>query len=391
MIGIRLFFVGVLMLFSINAVAAGRLEVNLYYPADAHGSRLDAGAGKVEVVLLNTGDQSIDVVLPTIPSVTGNGFLTNNLFEVIADDGVRASYIGIDLVSASLEGPYVTIAPGESRVYLVSIRDNYRVRAGGKYDVKLRPVRYLRRPRASYMQTSAQDIRALLSESQPQQVLTLWIDPRLASPSGISRQLLFDESAECEDWQLNEFEHIKAAAASLANEAFWHYNDLFVTEWLGMPPWFTWEFTASQRYTKWFGVDPVADMNQWAEDDLLLYSTLQAIPERMGSELVAVTCHCEAGKDRPDAMAYIQRPYHYIINSCPAFWQSPRVPTFKDQPSQVGTLIHEASHFEDSLSSPGTEHHAEFYDNASTLAGVNRSLAIRNSNTYKFYVLNQSW
>lgn len=325
---------------SAGAVASGTLEVALRYPADPDGVRFDRGAGQIEVVLSNRGRQSMGVDVMTVPEPNRDGFLLRNLFDVRTDDGGRVGYLGIDMTLASLEGPYTTIPAGGELVLTVDMMRNYRLRPGGSYEVRMLPVRYLSKTRDNYSLYSPQEIHKLVSEAEPYGALSLRLAPDVEVPP---QELNLKQSNDCEEWQLEEFNQAKLLAHSLAAEALSHYDSLFSVEDVGGS--FVFGFDASQRYTRWFGADPIANPWEWSQDDSYLFATLLAIPERLESDLLSVTRSCDADGVKPETMAYVQRPIHYIVNVCPAFWDAPSMPEFKDQPSRIGTLVHEASHF----------------------------------------------
>lgn len=115
---------------------------------------------------------------------------------------------------------------------------------------------------------------------------------------------------------------------------------------------------------------------------------------------MTLTCQCTAS-DTPNyaiAMAWVDPSVHYVVNACEHFWQAPNLPTVRDESSRVGTIIHEAVHFNDSFwrgSGSGTDMGGHYsgpaYVDAANLALADRASAARNPNNYRFFVLNQNW
>lgn len=371
--------------------AAGRLNLEVRYPEGPSGGRVDRGTANVEVVLSNNGDMPISIPRSQFPDLTSEGLLRVNALEVSSSRGVVAGYKGFDIHYVSDEISFETLVPKQSVVVRIDIAKNYSVRLGQAYEVRMRPVQYLARSHDELHQANSATLEALMLKSEASPSIPLWIDPRSANISVVPAEEEEEES-ECEDWQVAAFEDVLDASISKTEEALRHLDGLISAEMKTNPIRFEFEFNASPRYTKWFGIDMVANPEQWTSDDRYLAATMMALPERLSSPQVELTCHCKDAQDRlPTVMAYVRRPHHYKINTCPRFWASPAIPTYKDQPSQIGTLVHEASHFEGDYVDAGTGHHAEHYDNAQNLAGSNRSLAVRNANQYKFFVLDQDW
>src|SRR5690606_17668059 len=147
-------------------------------------------------------------------------------------------------------------------------------------------------------------------------------------------------------------------------------------------------FDASDRYTKWFGADPHASMEDWDEDDKQLAGMLFKLPQRLTSDLMTSTCQCSADDvPKPDkTVAWVEIDTHYVVNICPNFWLYNDFPRFKHEGTRVGTLIHEASHFEgDADSLDWAQDYVRGYDESDALSS-NRPLAIRNADSYQYYV-----
>lgn len=373
---------------SAGALASGPLEVSLRYPADGKGLRIDRGQGTIEVVLANRGPESIDVSERSIPKPNPDGILFDDYFDIRADTGGHVSYLGIFVSYADIEGSYIRLRPGATLVLAVDMLKNYRLDPGGSYEVKLRPIRYLPKVRTRYSLYFPAEVHQLMRRAEPDGSLSLRISENIVAQR---RAIKFEDGTEdeCEEWQLEEFEEARTTAHSRAAEAFAHYHNLF--EGRVTPNGLEVEFKASERYTRWFGEDPAGNYWEWSEDDSYLFAMLMALPTRLESPAFTLTCSCNAKGIDPRTLAYVYPTAHYAMHACPKFWETPMLPISKDQSSRVGTIIHEASHFEDRAMPKRTDHPAQLYDDALRLAKENRSQAVLNANTYKFFVLDLNW
>lgn len=159
-------------------------------------------------------------------------------------------------------------------------------------------------------------------------------------------------------------------------------------------------FADSPRYTKWFGVhgspfDPLNTNPVNDEINLGLMSVMVRISDEQNvpKPIMSATCQC-ATEDLPDyqtATAWVDPNTHYVINTCQKFWDSPHLPTVRDETSKVGTILHEAVHFSDAFWSGSQSHYAVSCTDTTNLAINNRSLSAQNPNSYRFYLLNQAW
>lgn len=160
-----------------------------------------------------------------------------------------------------------------------------------------------------------------------------------------------------------------------------------------MPPWWEVKFEATPRYSYWFGADPPeVILNDLPDEDKYLMVMLAEIPRRLRSPDVSVTCHClEYEGDDVKPVAYVFPTTLFEINTCPGYWQADTYPAFPDVNSRIGTLVHEATHF-NANDVPGIlTHHSITYGGSHNLAQFMRPLAIYNPDNYRFYVMNSEF
>lgn len=205
------------------AHAVGRLNIDLRQVEPA-GRGLMASDGTIDVVLTNTGDQTIEVLKDDIPYQNKRGRLTGSAFKVSDTKNGKADYDGIfaDYISDVIRT--LRLAPGQKEIRRINIVQNYKVSAGQRYTVSLKPVRYLDRPRSSFTQTSVSGLMRLMKsvETTPIQVL---IDPSLDVQS-IQARGKFSSTVNpptmCDGNKPALFETARSLAAQMAYEAAYH-------------------------------------------------------------------------------------------------------------------------------------------------------------------------
>ncbi len=63
---------------------------------------------------------------------------------------------------------------------------------------------------------------------------------------------------------------------------------------------------------------------------------------------VSLSCRCNADEVPADTIAYVQSGAPYVIHACPVFWSLSMLPANHiGEPSKVGTMVHEFTHFTD--------------------------------------------
>lgn len=374
------------------ALAAGRLEVELRYPVQENGRRADAGDGRIEVVLTNTGNEAVEVLSSSVPTPFIRGKIASDLFVLEDEAGERPTYRGIwghsDLSQAA---HYTTIPPGKRHVELVNLAVNYEVAGGQSYAVTLRPVLFLPRPRSAYRASTNADLFAALMETSPATIHVVIDAAEARKARQVASRATVTASTSCTSGDFAEFEQARSIAAAMANSAAQHLAGLYGYEVDGAEVILI--FTPSPRYTQWFGVH--GNPNPMQPDDNYVNSMLVAIGARLsnampGGPAMTFTCECTPLMIENKWNAWVDPGTHYVVNACPRFVAAPLLPVVRDQTSKVGVLIHEASHFSDMLAA-GTNDAPQSqlsYEATAAMAVSNRSAAVHNANNYKFFVLN---
>lgn len=264
------------------AFAAGQLHVELRYPIQENGRRLDVGDGRVEVVLENTGDQTIEVYERSIPSINKSGVLTHHYFEVLNETSASARYVGILAYhDARSQDKYRTLAPGERHVIGVPIFRSYEVRPDYWYEVKLAPAYYLQQPLRHFSSKSNDDLRAAWVEAHAQ--------PLVIRADGVSVRSERQASpawgtaitpTPCSSNDLAALEMARVDAAALAQEALIHEANLY-GYFFDENDEIVITFSPSLRYGKWFGKR--GDPNASLPDDEYVSSTLLGTSQRLSN------------------------------------------------------------------------------------------------------------
>lgn len=377
--------------------AAGRLAVELRQADDRSGSYQSLGDGTIELVLKNEGDRTIEVLKGDIPEINKRGELTLGVLQVVDADGNEVRYRGIIVDYDESLLRTLRIPPKQTMVTQISLVRNYAVAADHAYSVSLnRPVRYLDRPRELVADASKENLIALMKMAEVPPRISIRIDPRTdvrslrILPVATAPQL-------CNSEQVALFNAAKSTADAMSREALVYTASLYRYE-LGNDGTVVGYFADSPRYIQWFGthgspfdpieMDPVNDeINLGLITINFRISDDQSVPK----PVMTVTCQCTAEDADPEASAWVRPDDHYVVNTCERFWQSPHLPTARDENSKVGTILHEAVHFSDAYWSGSQSHHAVSYTAAMDLAITNRALSAKNPNSYKFYILNQAW
>lgn len=381
-----------------SAHASGRLTVELRPAQERIDKAAGLGDGRIDLVLRNHGDKVIEVSKDDIPITNSRGHLIINNLIVAEGDGMEVPYTGIVADYDESEIRTVRIPPKGSVVTSISIAKNYLVKAGQSYLVSLRkPVRYIDRPRELIANASKENLLALMKVAESASIRIV-IDAR-TDLSALRSFRAAISPLQCTNTQLSLFNEAKVAAITLSQDGAAYVSSLY-SYVFGPGNTVVGYFADSPRYIQWFGLhgspfDPLSmnpvndEINLGLMSVMVRVSDEQSIPK----PIVSATCQCTA-EDLPDyqiATAWVDPNTHYIVNTCEKFWQSPHMPTARDENSKVGTIIHEMVHFSDGFWSGSQSHYAVSYTDSGDLAITNREFSAKNPNTYKFFYLNQVW
>lgn len=160
-------------------------------------------------------------------------------------------------------------------------------------------------------------------------------------------------------------------------------------------------WVSTPNYIRWFGLhwpfSGVGDViheedDYWAWVVSATWARTRGISVIDLSKLpdVTVTCECSGGHgENVMANAWVERDVHYQINSCPKYWslQMDHDIENPDVSSQVGTYIHEITHFNDVMNR-GTRDLSYSYSDTVDIS-QQHGLAVDNAQSYKFWILRQ--
>ncbi|WDJ98098.1 hypothetical protein JH262_21870 [Xanthomonas campestris pv. incanae] len=400
----RVMAIVALIIWSHSASAAGRLNIKIEQAVKAINSDKPVSNKQdetgIRVIATNLGDQDIEVVDQWFPKTNKSGLLMNNVFRVLADDGSEAPYFGIYVnMDGAPEDVYVKVSPKQKKVVDVNIQLNYRLKPGRHYTVSLRsPSRYLNRPKLAYKNASRDSLRASWLEASSNEVRIFAGDQlktELTSPKTSHHKTTEAEFASCSAAQVQHVgQNVIPQSTAIAYEALTEYGQQTKVQTFDVPPYVDMSFEPTARFTTWFGVH--GDPDDYLPDDQYNDSMVFATWYRLTNDPmnpkppVSITCQCDPVENNisPNALAWVTPGTLYQVNLCPRFFESPQFPTVYDEFSQVGTFLHEITHFSDEIVN-GTIDDPSGYTYAGTkaLAG-NRTRAVRNAQSYKFYYLN---
>jgi hypothetical protein len=189
---------------------------------------------------------------------------------------------------------------------------------------------------------------------------------------------------------IGKLDVIKKEAASITKDAWDHLiaSYQYTYDIFGYP---ISRDNTDERYVYWFGIydkdDPyVLPVNQ-TRDNAWVDGVMKATYNRLNSKAFTYECGCDPQKYPQDGPvtnpAWAESGNPYKMHICDNFWKEP---VSGRAISQVGTLIHEATHYKD-------KDHEEAVDYAYQTGGnhdlaVNdRYKAVRNADSYLYYIL----
>lgn len=383
--GVMKIFLFLFLFFPVVCSATGVLR--------AYFSPPPVGSNVVSLILKNTGTDDINIVEYTLPWLMKDGRLMNSaVVNLTTQDGDVVRYRGAFL-DYNLSDPerFVTIRPGGERRYDVDMSVNYDIEPGRYYVVgSLMKIKYLDRSLSSYPDRSNSALRRLYRVDVATSVG--FTAAPIVRRRAVDVQSGFYEG--CTKEQLDIFDEIKFKGNYLIANAYQEmigmYAQAFSGGWVSTP-----------NYIRWFGLhwpfSGVGDViheedDYWAWVVSATWARTRGISVIDLSKLpdVTVTCECSGGHgENVMANAWVERDVHYQINSCPKYWslQMDHDIENPDVSSQVGTYIHEITHFNDVMNR-GTRDLSYSYSDTVDIS-QQHGLAVDNAQSYKFWILRQ--
>lgn len=132
-----------------------------------HGaSQASPWNGQIELVLENTGDRPVEVVMEDLPyTVPRSGTIRPML--TVSSHGEEADFTGRIVDFFDKDVATVAIAPGRAMTLRFNVYRSYRLQTGRTYTIAFRsPIRYLDRPSSEFILVSRQDLVAVMKEAQ---------------------------------------------------------------------------------------------------------------------------------------------------------------------------------------------------------------------------------
>ncbi|KAF9265889.1 peptidyl-Lys metalloendopeptidase [Marasmius fiardii PR-910] len=333
-----------LCLSAISASAAPGLSLSV---ASTSGFNSFAGVEnfKVSTSLVNSGDEPLKLlkdprtILDPLPT---DSFAINNA------EGASPAFIGAHVkylpewsILNNDEDGFVVLAPGESYEveHDLSAAYNFTISGEGAYDVHANNLLY-------YVDANneIQELQAA-HEAGFKSSLT----GKLAVAS-LAKRATYES---CSSSQQSDLASAQTQAVSYANAASSYLNS---------------QSASTRRYTEWFGAYTSSRKTTVANH----FTAIK------GYSFTGNTYDCSCTSS---AYAYVNLGEFGVINLCRAFWSAPLAGT----DSKAGTLIHEASHFNEVA---GTDDVVYGQSAARSLASSSPAQAITNADSHEYFAEN---
>lgn len=154
--------VSMLVVSTPSAYALGRLVAEIRLVSKTSPDLGPPKSGEMELVLTNTGDRPVEVVMEDLPYTTPKTGTTRPMFIVSSDDA-EAPFIGRVIDFHDKDVTTISIETGRTTRLRFNIHRSYRMEAGKTYTVSLRSsIRYLDRPSREFVFTTRQDLLPLM-------------------------------------------------------------------------------------------------------------------------------------------------------------------------------------------------------------------------------------
>lgn len=363
------------------ALAAEEVKVTLSNPDD----KTLAEAGVISIRIENVGDEPASIYAMKTPFAIKDDRLPNPQFEVRDSSGREMSYVGRNVKPGPVSpSSFITLQPGEAISKDVDIAADYDLKEGGyavrfNIDLGVRPI--VDGPDG----VTRQDIHVNSQKQASSNILNVWISPSLrdARKRDLSSLMAAQEQqyicSSSQSWSLSGVileaqSQSYAALNSLTSSYQWTYDDYHTV--VGGN-------NTDPRYTYWFGeYDTSVPPNDPSTDNTQIDKKMMAIYTRLHYPSFSFECGCDPSKYPPEVRAWAESDNPYHMHICDSFWTDPLTGGLS---SQVGTLIHETSHFNDGVG--GTVDYAYGPTAVHNLALTDRWKAVRNADNYEFYII----
>lgn len=397
--------------------------LSIVFASTSHaGPRLSAalvsdaksGSSSVMLVIENSGDAPAFILTRSLPFVGRGGVLVDAPLEVKSLSGAEASFSGPMTDRVAEDVPATErLDAGSKKILAMDVAKSYELSPSTVYSVRLQSdLYYMSQEEAALVMA-----RRLSGNRRWREVKvdSTWARVSLPETAFRSAPTSTDTPVACIDEvdqhgnplapsKQTVFLEALAAATSDAKAALVQLQSMTTFDVVSSTEaWF--RFIPSTNYTRYFGQHG-PDVNigageQPAPDDMAVDAQLFALGWRMAGDgftakpPVTLSCRCNSDEVPSNTIAYVQRSGLYVVHVCPVFFSLPLRPVEDiGSSSRAGTLVHEFTHFNDTIAPDLVHLPVEGKDISSVayaleIAVSDRSKAVRFPNSYKFFVLGQ--
>jgi hypothetical protein len=387
--------VGLLFLAAGGVVhAEGHLTVTLSQSSD----KAKAESGIVHFEMENTGDEPVYVFGWKTPFASNDDRLPNTQFDVYDSSGKEMVYQGVNLNFGVRVTPksFIVLLPHQSMGKDIDLAADYGMSESGEYSVTYKINLSTLPDKDDPDGTRAETIPANKQLKAASNTLKIWINPSLLSARkdlGLFSVKVQEEQYVCTAEQLEKLDAVKRLAVSMVNDAGDHLfaSYQYTYDMYGYP---TARDNTDERYVYWFGVydtdDPyilpvnINKDNNWPD------GIMKATYNRLNGRAFSYDCGCDPVKYPQDGLfvthAWAESGNPYKMHICSSFWKQS---ISEDEESQVATMIHETTHFNDRDHVPALDREYSRV-NVHNLAVNDRYYAVRNANNYIYYIFDKA-
>lgn len=370
----------------VSSSSQARSSQALHVSIDQQSGVDDSLSGIINVHIQNVSDDPLFLPKFRTPLITPDSRLMSNVFEVVDHLGNRARYKGrhVRTSPSKPEKFYQRIEAGEALSHRVDLTADYELASGVVYSVH-----YLQAFTREILVDEAGEV-ASDEEQIESNTLTVEVasDPLLQhNASGEP-----DPGRKCAKDELAAIYLARREAPAWTQKAIDRIRDLYEVE-VGKNEYgdatYSGRIRQDDKYEHWFGKaindgQPYASRPSYTDywrqhNDFVMMKSLNSVYLRIGGE--RYVCGCSSAYET--TAAWTETANANLIHVCDFFFHLPVSSGIYD--SQLLTLIHEYSHFEDSHESK-TEDYAYGRNAAHRLTTSDRSRAVRNADNVMYFV-----
>jgi len=323
--------------------------------------QLSGEAHALAVSLTNDGVEPLVFLVYKTPFDTHHEVFHGDIFDIRHSSGVKAVYSGIEIYRRPVISDFVTLRSGQTIQTVLDLHKGYHFAEAGEYTVQLATNVGL------YYGELDVSVGEFLNQLTGFDLESKPLEVKVAVPSN---PLVWPEfnntglpggpnpSSNCASGQASQISTSGSNAISATSQGYNYLNGKACS-------------TSLTYYTRWFGAC-----------DNTRYSTVTNCLGSIQNFLrTTYPVNCQGSQCSANTYAYVfPTDTTRTIYVCAVFWKVTTSNCVMD--SQPGTLIHEASHFNNVCS---TGDYSYGIVNCENLAKTNPANAIRNADNYCFY------